>query len=454
VATRLASGFDGTIGTESHVSKTSKAAILDLLCTIIPLHPNRIKRLASRFPFHIGALRVLRYREKSLVLQGLRLVRALLGLKDSFFQHELTTNHAFSAVMSAFLLNYPRDNLISAQVPEIFECTAGSGTETSYVGQRLRSQFAPLLRRFKHFQQFLQRTEPKAQTSDSLSSALPGRAAFSDADDAYFSSMEDADDEDTESEATSKSQQQAKAEAADAAKPRTIWASATGADAAQYIAAARQRAAEDAKSAGEDGTAIIPAAAASASASDKDDFAFDEDAPALKFGYAPTAAEITAHKATENAFVSAFMPLPSVRKDEDEDALDDIPLKAASATAATAAAKRTPLALNRSSSLGSNSLSTTSGFKLSTISWNKPDLTSTGSRQSSLVDYDDDAASTTSTASTASESSTGSAASAGTKRSRAESETGAADADAAEAGETGGESEEPESKRSKVSTDA
>lgn len=85
VVHELASGFDGTIGNESEISKSSKANIADVTGWCFGSLLLKMKMVANRWSLQTQLLRLLRYQgDKLLVALGIKIVRTLAGAKDAY----------------------------------------------------------------------------------------------------------------------------------------------------------------------------------------------------------------------------------------------------------------------------------------------------------------------------------------------------------------------------------
>lgn len=121
VVQRLAAGFDGSVGRETPQSKASKAAIAELVCFCVQHHAYRMKYFALRANLVPRMLRLLRYREKHMVLLAVRLLRTIIGVKDEFYNRALVKAEVFAPLVAAFLANGLRYNLVDSAILDVFE---------------------------------------------------------------------------------------------------------------------------------------------------------------------------------------------------------------------------------------------------------------------------------------------------------------------------------------------
>ena len=144
VVQQLAIGFDNSMGIESKISKSSKAAVADFVCWCFTAHLIRMKTVANRCSLYTNMLRLLRYHEKLLIVQGVRILRTLIGLKDQLLYSEVISKALLSPVAAALLLNAKRPNLIHSAIIELFDYIrnlADARILTNY----LRTNFQPLI---------------------------------------------------------------------------------------------------------------------------------------------------------------------------------------------------------------------------------------------------------------------------------------------------------------------
>lgn len=264
----LASGFDGSVGNESHGSRSSKAAILDLLCYLSQMHQQRIKRILGRYSF-AALLRTLRYRDKPLVLLGLRFLRAILAMKDTFLHREVITHNLLSPVFAAALVNLPRDNLITTAVLEMRDFITSN--EPRFLATHLLIKFAPLLKALTAFPGFGRLLDTPAGLPESAAPPAAKHRTDDDDDEHYFDEIED------DAEVGDDNAGAVPARGAGLVPPAAASAAAASSTglalAARHIAAARQQAAADTQRS----SSVASSASSSRAADDDDDFAFDDE---------------------------------------------------------------------------------------------------------------------------------------------------------------------------------
>jgi protein phosphatase-4 regulatory subunit 3 len=81
--------------------------VVDLLCFCIVSHSYRIKYYILRNNVVEKVLKLLRRRERWLVVAAIRFLRTALGMKDEFYNRYLVKNHLLAPVVAAFLGELP-----------------------------------------------------------------------------------------------------------------------------------------------------------------------------------------------------------------------------------------------------------------------------------------------------------------------------------------------------------
>lgn len=104
---------------------SSLVVVMELLCFCTSRHGMRIKYFILRSqsnPTPVEAvLKLLGRREPWLALAAVRFLRTCVGLKDEFYFRYLMRNKVFEPVVSAFLANGSRYNLLNSAVLELFD---------------------------------------------------------------------------------------------------------------------------------------------------------------------------------------------------------------------------------------------------------------------------------------------------------------------------------------------
>ncbi|KAK9804713.1 hypothetical protein WJX72_001481 [[Myrmecia] bisecta] len=95
--------------------------IVELLCFCVQHHAYRIKYFVLRNNLVEKVLKLLRCRERWLVVAAVRFLRTCIGLKDEFYHRYLTRNSLFEPLVKAFLDNGERYNLLNSAILELFE---------------------------------------------------------------------------------------------------------------------------------------------------------------------------------------------------------------------------------------------------------------------------------------------------------------------------------------------
>ena len=95
--------------------------VCDLLCSFVQMHAYRIKYFVLRNNIIGLVLRLLRCRDKHLILDAIRFVRTCVGLRDKLYNDYLTNNNVFAEIFAVFRRNKSRDNLINSAIIELVE---------------------------------------------------------------------------------------------------------------------------------------------------------------------------------------------------------------------------------------------------------------------------------------------------------------------------------------------
>ncbi|KAK3281899.1 hypothetical protein CYMTET_10332 [Cymbomonas tetramitiformis] len=102
-------------------SATTLGLIIELLCYCVKHHSYRIKYYVLRNNVVEKVLKLTQRSEKFLVIAAVRFLRTCIGLKDEFYHRYLTKNNLFEPVITAFLTNGNRYNLLNSCVLELVE---------------------------------------------------------------------------------------------------------------------------------------------------------------------------------------------------------------------------------------------------------------------------------------------------------------------------------------------
>jgi len=73
-----------SLGKEGPASKASKSMVLDFLLELLTRYPVRALSLVKKYHLHVHILRVCKYGEKTMVLQGVKFLKAIAATKDAF----------------------------------------------------------------------------------------------------------------------------------------------------------------------------------------------------------------------------------------------------------------------------------------------------------------------------------------------------------------------------------
>ncbi|EFJ11724.1 hypothetical protein SELMODRAFT_125510, partial [Selaginella moellendorffii] len=95
--------------------------ICELMCFCVLHHGYRMKYYVMRNNVVEKVLRLVRRKEKVLVVAAVRFLRTCVGLKDNFYARYLIKNNLFEPVIQAFLANGNRYNLLNSSVLELLD---------------------------------------------------------------------------------------------------------------------------------------------------------------------------------------------------------------------------------------------------------------------------------------------------------------------------------------------
>ncbi|WIA20078.1 hypothetical protein OEZ85_005938 [Tetradesmus obliquus] len=111
----------GSSSSSSDVPASTIGLIVDLLCFCVQHHAFWAKYHVLRKNVVEKVLRLLRRKERWLVVAGVRFLRTCIGTKDDFYMRHLTRNQLLDPVMTAFWDNGERYNLLNSAVLELVE---------------------------------------------------------------------------------------------------------------------------------------------------------------------------------------------------------------------------------------------------------------------------------------------------------------------------------------------
>ena len=124
---------DGTTTTTTTTATTSSSSsvcindpstlvlIIDLWCYCVTQHSYRIKYYILRNNVVEKVLKLMRRRERTVAAAALRFLRTCLAMKDEFYNRYLIKNALLEPVLTAFLANGRRYNLLNSAVLELLE---------------------------------------------------------------------------------------------------------------------------------------------------------------------------------------------------------------------------------------------------------------------------------------------------------------------------------------------
>lgn len=104
---------------ESDAGKSVKGHLVDLLGFCVQSHAYRVKYFILRNNLLAKVLRLLSYRDKHLVLSGIRFMRACLAVKDEFYHRYIVKHNLLAPIFDVFTATHGRDNLVNSSVLEL-----------------------------------------------------------------------------------------------------------------------------------------------------------------------------------------------------------------------------------------------------------------------------------------------------------------------------------------------
>lgn len=111
-----------TAADQKKVPASALGLVVDLLCFCVQHHGFRIKHYFLKSINLIEkVIRLVRRRERWLVVAAIRFVRTCIGMKDDFYTRYLTRNGVFDPIWTVFFENGDRYNLLNSTVLEMVE---------------------------------------------------------------------------------------------------------------------------------------------------------------------------------------------------------------------------------------------------------------------------------------------------------------------------------------------
>ncbi|KAG0630025.1 hypothetical protein M758_1G148600 [Ceratodon purpureus] len=117
----------------SPVSPEILGNICELLCFCVQHHRFRIKYYVMRKHVVEKVLRLTRRKEKYLVVAAVRFLRTCISLKEEFYYRYIVKNNCFEPVISAFVANGNRYNLLNSVVLELIDSIRKEGIKSLIV---------------------------------------------------------------------------------------------------------------------------------------------------------------------------------------------------------------------------------------------------------------------------------------------------------------------------------
>ncbi|KAG0578678.1 hypothetical protein KC19_4G041700 [Ceratodon purpureus] len=117
----------------SPVSPEILGNICELLCFCVQHHRFRIKYYVMRKHVIEKVLRLTRRKEKYLVVAAVRFLRTCISLKEEFYYRYIVKHNCFDPIISAFVANGNRYNLLNSAVLELIDCIRKDGIKSLIV---------------------------------------------------------------------------------------------------------------------------------------------------------------------------------------------------------------------------------------------------------------------------------------------------------------------------------
>lgn len=108
-------------GKQVEVTARTLGLVVELLCFCVQHHGYRIKYYTLRNNVVEKVLKLLRRRERWLVVAAVRFLRTCIGLKDDFYNRYITRNSLFEPVFAVFFDNGDRYNLLNSAVLDLVD---------------------------------------------------------------------------------------------------------------------------------------------------------------------------------------------------------------------------------------------------------------------------------------------------------------------------------------------
>lgn len=139
------------------VSARTLGLVVELLCFCVQHHGYRIKYYTLRNNVVEKVLKLLKRRERWLVVAAVRFLRTCIGLKDDFYNRYITRNSLFEPVFNVFFANGDRYNLLNSAVLELVDFVRRENLKNlvshvvdNYYSQLAGIEYVDTFRQLKH----------------------------------------------------------------------------------------------------------------------------------------------------------------------------------------------------------------------------------------------------------------------------------------------------------------
>mmetsp|Transcript_29119 Transcript_29119/g.79506 ORF Transcript_29119/g.79506 Transcript_29119/m.79506 type:complete len:870 (+) Transcript_29119:94-2703(+) len=100
---------------------SARQHVCELLSFFVMKHTHRIKYFILRNQVLLRVLKLVRSRDKGLVLAAIRFLRTCIGIQDEFYNRYLVKNRCFDSLIMQLRVNVGRDNLVHSAILELLE---------------------------------------------------------------------------------------------------------------------------------------------------------------------------------------------------------------------------------------------------------------------------------------------------------------------------------------------
>lgn len=118
---QLVSRLGQSTETDPEVDQSVLESVCGLLAFCVTHHGYRSKYFLLGHNVTAAVLRLLSHSDTSVVLAAVRFLRAVVGVKDEFYNRHVVKQNLFEPLIEAFKRNGPKYNLLNSAILELFE---------------------------------------------------------------------------------------------------------------------------------------------------------------------------------------------------------------------------------------------------------------------------------------------------------------------------------------------